>query len=122
MPDDANARESGRDRAGVWFAIAVATALLVARKPWALHTPQLYAEDGSIFLTQDDAWGWRAFLVPYMGYLHFLPRAVAWIARQVADVAWWPAIYNGAAFIISVAVIARMASPRLRLPGKTWLI
>jgi len=31
-----------------WFVVLVA-ALFALRKPWALHTPQLHAEDGSIF-------------------------------------------------------------------------
>ena len=96
--------------------------LLALRKPWALHTPQLWAEDGSIFLTQDDQWGARAILEPYNGYLHLLPRLIAWTARHVADVAWWPAIYNGLAFALSVALFARLLSPRLALPGKPWLM
>jgi hypothetical protein len=74
----------------LWGCVLAAAVLLALRKPWALHTPQFWAEDGSIFMTQDDLLGPRAFLVPYNGYLHLLPRLVAWIARHVADVAWWP--------------------------------
>ena len=103
-----------------WFVVLVA-ALLALRKPWALHTPQLHAEDGTIFLTQNDGWGAVAIVRPYMGYLLLLPRLIAWTASHVADVAWWPAIYNGAAFAIAVAMIARLASPRLAVPGKPWL-
>ena len=40
--------------------IATAAALLALRKPWALHTPQLWAEDGSIFLVQAEQLGLRA--------------------------------------------------------------
>jgi len=105
-----------------WAAVALAAALLVLRKPWALHTPQLYAEDGSIFLLQNEAVGARALLEPYNGYLHLLPRLIAWLASRTADVAWWPAIYNGLAFAIAVGVFARLASERVRLPGKPWLI
>jgi len=36
-----------------------------------------------------------AFFEPYNGYLHLLPRLIAWFASHAADVAWWPAIYNG---------------------------
>jgi hypothetical protein len=106
----------------MWGAVALAVALLVARKPWALLTPQLWAEDGNVFLLQNDQWGAHAFLVPYRGYLHFLPRLIAWFASHVADVAHWPAIYNGAALLVTVALFARMASPRLDLPGKPWLV
>jgi hypothetical protein len=46
--------------------VLAALALLVAlRKPWALHTPQLWAEDGSVFLTHNDLYGARAILEPY---------------------------------------------------------
>ncbi|MSU50223.1 MAG: hypothetical protein EXS37_14250 [Opitutus sp.] len=105
----------------MWL-VLVCAALLVLRKPWALHTPQLWAEDGSIFLTQDEQMGLRAFFEPYNGYLHLLPRLIAWLASHTADPAWWPAIYNGLAFAISVGLFARMASPRVELPSKSWLM
>ncbi|MBI5771400.1 MAG: hypothetical protein HZA93_26740 [Verrucomicrobia bacterium] len=101
--------------------VLLCAVLLALRKPWALHTPQLWAEDGTIFLAQNDVLGLRAAVEPYMGYLHLLPRLVAWLAAQLADPRWWPAIYNGAAFAASLAVIARLFSPRLALPGAPWL-
>ena len=104
-----------------WLVLACA-ALLALRKPWALHTPQLWAEDGSIFLTQDEQMGLRALIEPYNGYLHLLPRLIAATASRTADPAWWPAIYNGFAFVLSVGVFARLASPRVQLPAKPWLM
>ncbi len=108
-------------RALGWL-VLVCAALLALRKPWALHTPQLWAEDGSIFLTQDEQMGARAFFEPYNGYLHLLPRLIAWLASHTADVSWWPAIYNSLAFAINVALFARLASRRVQLPGKEWLM
>ena len=102
--------------------VACCALLLFLRKPWALHTPQFWAEDGEIFMKQDDAFGARAILIPYNGYLHLLPRLIAWVARVSADVAWWPAIYNGLAFALSVGVFARLASRRVELPAKPWLM
>ena len=107
---------------GLWSLVFLSAALLALRKPWALHTPQFWAEDGEIFMNQDDATGSRVFLEPYNGYLHLLPRLIAWIARSTADVAWWPAIYNGIAFAIHVALFARLASPRVELPAKPGLM
>lgn len=106
----------------LWAAMAVACLLLLAKKPWALLTPQLWAEDGSIHLVDVDQWGARAFFIPYRGYLHLLPRLIAWIARETADVARWPAIYNGAALLVTLVIFVRLASPRLALPGKPWLV
>jgi hypothetical protein len=107
---------------GPWSLVLVCTLLLFLRKPWALHTPQFWAEDGEIFMKQDDAFGARAILIPYNGYLHLIPRLIAWTARVTADVAWWPAIYNGLAFVISAGVFARLASRRVELPAKHWLM
>jgi hypothetical protein len=105
-----------------FWLVPVCALLLVLRKPWALHTPQLWAEDGSIFLTQDEQLGIRAWWEPYNGYLHLLPRLIAWIASHTADPAWWPAIYNGLAFAITIGLFARIASSRVELPAKPWLM
>lgn len=115
-------REWWREPRATWWALLVLAALLFLHKPHALHTPQLYAEDGSIFLAFNDLHGARAFVEPYMGYLHALPRLVAWSASRLLDPAWWPAFYNGVSFLIWVAAIARTFSSRLALPGKPWLV
>ncbi|MES2693425.1 MAG: hypothetical protein V4773_08130 [Verrucomicrobiota bacterium] len=108
---------------GGWL-VMLAAALLALRKPWALHTPQLWAEDGSIFLIQNDLLGLRAWFEPYNGYLHLLPRLIAWSASHVADVAAWPAWYNGVSFALTVALFARLASSRIALPeaARSWLV
>lgn len=103
---------------GVLAALAL---LLALRKPHALHTPQLWAEDGSIFLMQADLHGTSALAMPYMGYLHTLPRLIAWVAPRVLDPAWWPAFYNGLSFVIWLAVLARLFTSRFNLPEKPWL-
>jgi len=111
----------GPDRAA-WAAVAAAAIFLALRKPWALLTPQLWAEDGSIFLVQDEQLGLGAWLTPYNGYLHLLPRIVAWVTSRTLDVAWWPAAYNGAAYLITLGLFARLASRRVDLPAKPALI
>ncbi len=102
--------------------VAAAAALLALRKPWALHTPQLWAEDGSIFLVQAEQLGLRSWWEPYNGYLHLLPRLVAWLSLRSTDVAWWPAVYNGCSFAVTVGLFLRIASTRVRLPAKPALM
>src|SRR5690606_21044524 len=75
-----------------------------------------------IFLTQDEQMGLRAWWYPYNGYLHLLPRLIAWGASRLADPAWWPAVYNGASFLITVGLFVRLASPRVVMPAKPWLM
>ncbi len=106
----------------LWWCVLASALLLALRKPWALHTPQFWAEDGSIFMVQDEQIGLRAFFEPYNGYLHLIPRLIAWIASHAADVAWWPAIYNGLAYATHLALFARLASPRVELPAKPGLM
>jgi hypothetical protein len=106
----------------IWLAVGAATTLLIARKPWALTMPQLWAEDGSVFLAQNDQLGARALFTPFQGYLHLLPRLIAWTTSRVVDVGAWPLFYNGAALIITFLLFVRIASPRLKLPGKPWLV
>ena len=96
-------------------------ALLALRKPDALLNPQLWAEDGSVFLVEQERLGAGAILQPYMGYLHLLPRLTAWSAAQGLDPAWWPAWYNGIAFLVWCGVLARTLSARLPLPHRPWL-
>jgi hypothetical protein len=103
--------------------LAVFAIALFLRKPYALLSPQLYAEDGSIFLAQNDLVGLRALIEPYMGYLHTLPRLIASLASSLLDPAWWPAFYNATAFALWLAVVARTFSSRLPLPAvlRPWL-
>src|SRR3954471_24873676 len=105
-----------------WAAVGLAVVVLFIRRPWALATPQLWAEDGSIHLLDNDNFGAHAILMPYRGYLHLLPRLIAWTASLFADVSHWPLFYNTAAFLIMVALLARFTSSRLDLPGKPWLV
>lgn len=107
-------------RLNFWVLAALAI-FLAARKPHALHTPQLWAEDGSIFLMQADLYGASAIAMPYMGYLNALPRLIAWAAPKFFDPALWPLVYNGVSFLLWVAVLARLFSSRFDLPGKPWL-
>jgi hypothetical protein len=104
--------------------IAVGVVLLAGalflRKPDALLNPQFWAEDGSVFFLENDLYGIGAWLHPYAGYLHLVPRMGAW-ALSFADPRWLPALYSAAAFLIWVAVIARCWAPRLELPAKAWL-
>ena len=116
-------------RLGAWWrhprlnlaVLGVLALFLALRKPDALHTPQLWAEDGSIFLVQSDQLGAEAFVKPYMGYLHTLPRIIAWLAPRILDPVWWPAFYNGVSFLVWLAVLARLFTARFNLPGKVWL-
>ena len=105
-----------------WCSVVVAGILIVVEKPWALAHAQLWAEDGSVHLVDNEAFGAGAFFLPYRGYLHLLPRMIAWLASRTTDVAYWPTFYNTAAYVVVLVIFIRLASARLDLPGKPWLI
>ncbi len=105
-----------------WAAAAAAAVLVVLTKPWAVTQPQLWAEDGSVHLLDNETYGVGALLHPYRGYLHTWPRLIAWLAGRTTDVAHWPLFYSLAALLVAAGIFARLASPRLELPAKPWLI
>ncbi|MFA5265709.1 MAG: hypothetical protein WC378_17965, partial [Opitutaceae bacterium] len=99
--------------------VLVAIALFI-RRPDALLNPQIWAEDGCVFLVQQVQLGWRAILEPSAGYLHLLPRLITEAVTHL-DPRFWPLAFNGCSYLIWCFVCLRCWSTRLDLPGKAWL-
>jgi hypothetical protein len=99
---------------------ALCLAALVVKSPDALYQPQFWAEDGAVFFQQQQTHALPQLFIPYAGYLHLLPRLVAWLAAW-APLAWAPAIYCLAAFAINAACVGyflhRLAPWRLAWIG-----
>lgn len=94
-----------------WLALfALGVALLIWRRPDAVVTPQLWAEDGVVFFL--DAWrcGPAAVWYHYSGYLHLFPRLVALVAAWL-PVEATPHVYAWSTVIPTVLVAQRIASP-----------
>ena len=94
--------------------------ILFLRKSYALIHPQFFAEDGVIFFLDAYEKGPRAFLIPYAGYLHFLPRTAAWLATFI-DPLRTPAIYNVFSLMMNLSAVVFLFSSRIQLPGKPAL-
>jgi hypothetical protein len=88
---------------GVILLLLLVSLTLFLRRPDTLLNPQLWAEDGIIFLAQQREYGSAAVLMPYAGYYHLVPRLIALTADQFS-LYYTPAIYNGAAFLIFLLV------------------
>lgn len=68
----------------------------------------LWAEDGYIFFNHARTGGFWTVTRPYAGYLHVLPRLVAWLSSGL-PLSFQPLVYSGAwvaALIVMVATIA----------------
>ncbi len=98
----------------------IAAVLLFLKSPDAILNPQFWAEDGPIFFAAQFHHALPQLLTPYAGYLHVVPRLVAWAANWF-DFAKAPLIYNSTAILIDAACIAYV-SLRLRHWFPHWAV
>ena len=77
---------------------------LAAKSPDALTNPQFWAEDGTIFFQQQFEHVLPQLLVPYAGYLHLIPRLIAYLANALPykDA---PLFYNLSALLIDTGAL-----------------
>lgn len=85
----------------------------------ALTHPQFWAEDATVFFSDQFRQAWPQLASPYAGYLHTLPRLVAWFAS------WFPPgkaplIYNAAAVVLSTLAIV-FTCQRVRAYIPVWI-
>lgn len=85
--------------------------LTLLRRPTALSTPGLYAEDGVVFLAQSLISGAGAILEPYNGYIHLLPRLVAGLATLL-PLSWTPLVFTLCSALVAVGSCSLLLSKR----------
>lgn len=86
-------------------AFLLAFLVLAYKSNDALILPQFFAEDLSIFFKGQLGHSLPQVWVPYAGYLHVLPRIVAWIGTWFGA-AKAPLVYNLAAILLDAAAVA----------------
>lgn len=101
--------------AGTLLAIGL---ILLYRFPERLLSPQLWAEDGAIFLQQQRDLGITSLWMPYAGYLHVVLRLLALAIGSVTDLLYLPAIYNGTALLFTVLTGWFILRSRVDIPYK----
>jgi hypothetical protein len=97
----------------------LAACLLFLRGIPRLRDAAFFAEDGQIFFAQAHNSGLAAFLKPYAGYLHLIPRILAALLAPFPVTAT-PALYAVAAFLVHVVMLTPALSARLDwiIPGQ----
>jgi hypothetical protein len=100
-----------------WTLVAALLFALKAIDVWL--APQLWGEDGPLFLVGALTDPLGSIVEPYAGYLHLLPRLLALSAR-VVPLAWVPAAYAGLAFLATVCVMAYVATAPM--PVRHWQV
>lgn len=80
------------------FVMSVISLLLVMRNPALFIHPEPWAEDMTVFISDEYNIGFPSTaLIPYSGYLHLLPRIIVWIALKFD--------FSNAMMVINLAVL-----------------
>lgn len=75
--------------------------VLLFRRTDAFTNPQLWAEDGTVFLQQYIDNGISSIFMPYAGYLHLIPRlTIATFGLLHINLLYIPLCYNAVTFLI----------------------
>ncbi len=92
---------SKKNANGILFFLSfiVSFLLLNFKKPGTFTHPQFWAEDGAVFFQSSYNLGVRSFFVSYNGYLHLIPRTVAWLTLLTQNYTLTPLFYNLASLI-----------------------
>jgi hypothetical protein len=99
-------------RAGVyWLLLAAAALLSFSRQPGHLTHPELWAEDGVLWLAQAYTTGLASLAVPIAGYLQTISRLGGLLAAQV-PLTLAPSIFAWIAFLVQLAPVAFLLSRR----------
>jgi hypothetical protein len=95
----------------LWLFIFIA---LFLRRPDALTNSQFWAEDALVFFAQQLTLGFsKALFHPYAGYLHVIPRLIAFLVASL-PVKWIPFAYSFLTLFISSLCCAAFAGPWCR--------
>jgi hypothetical protein len=94
------------------LATALGTVLLLWRQPGAGALDTIWAEDGSVFLSQATQHGfWASLVTSYAGYYHLLPRLLAGVAAAApASAAATVLAVEAAVCTAMIAVLVYLAS------------
>lgn len=92
----------GMPRAGVGvWAFILSVAILAARGSERLTGGYLWAEDATIFLKGAVEHGFWPIVEPFAGYIHSLPRIIAWLQSVTGSIETAPYVYVWTALLLT---------------------
>lgn len=93
----------------------LALIFLIYKTPHSFINPQFWAEDGVIFF-QNAHLGFHAFITPYAGYLHVIPRLCAYLSYKLdVDLLYLPTFYAVFSLICTLLIFFLVLNNRLCL-------
>lgn len=78
----------------------------LCRMAFHIDSPQLWAEDGTVFFMQARQFGGMSIIIPYAGYFHLMPRLVAWSCVHLFSLEFIPTAYFWCANAIAIVTAA----------------
>jgi hypothetical protein len=102
------------------FAAVAVIAIVTTREPAIVLAPQLWAEDGSVFIPGATSSGWDSVFHTYAGYLHLLPRMVAAFLVPLVPLEQLPLALNISALFLTGVAASLVALARVAVPHR-WL-
>jgi hypothetical protein len=91
--------------ANLLFITAIIFLVLFFRKSEQFTNPQLYAEDGPVFFQQFTELGIASLVKPYNGYLHLLPRLIAFFFGAIKiNYLYIPLCYSMSCFMVTLFI------------------
>ena len=82
-----------------------------------LEYPDLWAEDGAVFLSQAATLGWASLFKPFVGVYFAIERLIILVALHALPLPWLPAAVTFSSFVVLAGVMSRIVSPAYE-----WLI
>ncbi|MEM8862565.1 MAG: hypothetical protein AAGD96_30010 [Chloroflexota bacterium] len=111
-------------RAFAWFIICIILSYfaVIWRRPDIFSAPQLWGEDGPIFVDQSFANGLSSIFTPYAGYYHTIPRLIAWFDPFIPpELIPELHLYGSVAFILLIVLYLFLVDFPVPLPIKALL-
>jgi hypothetical protein len=99
-------------RRDYWLSITAFVAVVLIlwlRAPDRIEHGFLWAEDAQVFLLDAHQTGFRSLFHPYAGYLHLLPRLIAWISVHIVSLAQTPYFFAWTCLTITALSSAYIA-------------
>lgn len=116
-------RKTLQDPASRWQTLTLtavaATAYLVRAWPYFIK-PQLFAEDGTLWLAEGVVKGASVItLKPYAGFFHFPERVFGFVAAQF-PLSWAPALFALTAWGLFIMMVYYLLSPRTKILNRNY--
>ncbi|MGI0489610.1 hypothetical protein ACN4EK_29690 [Pantanalinema rosaneae CENA516] len=84
------------------FLLGVILLVLFIRRPLQFIHPDVWVEDGTVFIPDSLTYGFAGILRPINGYLIVLPRFINWLSLQIS-LEWYPQISTFFGVLINIA-------------------